>query len=356
MDFHTLVVRAVRPEGSDALVLEFDLPADLRAAFAFEPGQHLTLRRRAGAEELRRSYSICAMPGEALRVGVRRVPGGVFSNWVHDALRPGSTVEVAPPQGRFGAALQRPAAAGRHVLGVAAGSGITPILAIVKTVLENEPASRVTLVYGNRTPASSMFLGELLALKNRHLARLALHPVFSRERQDTLAAGGRLDGPALQPWLRLAGPVDEAFVCGPHGFNDTIEAALLAHGLAREQVHVERFGVPTDLPAAATPAAPAAVGADGPAFAVTLVRDGVARDLPWQPGDGSVLAAARRAGMDLPYSCQSGVCATCRAKVLQGQVEMARNFALEPAEVAAGWVLTCQARPRGPVVLSFDAR
>ena len=170
------------------------------------------------------------------------------------------------------------------------------------------------------------------------------------------STGGRLDGPALAQWLRLAAPVDEAFVCGPHAFNDTIEAALLAHGLTHEQVHVERFGVPADLPSAAA----CAVSADGlasePEFAVTLVRDGVARDLRWRSSDVHVLAAARRAGMDLPYSCQSGVCATCRAKLLQGQVEMVRNFALEPAEVAAGWVLACQARPLGPVVLSFDAR
>ncbi len=356
MEFHPLMLSAVRPEGSDAVVLSFELPTALRETFAFTPGQHLTLRRREGADEWRRSYSICAMPGEALRVGVRRVAGGVFSNWVHDSLRPGTAVEVAAPQGRFGAALQRSAPAGRHVLGVAGGSGITPVLSIVKTVLETEPTSRVTLLYANRNLQSSMFLGELLGLKNRHLARLALHPVFSRERLDNPVAGGRLDAASLPRWLRLAGAVDEAFVCGPHGFNDSLEAALFEHGVPAERVHVERFGVP---PGEAGPAAvetAAAVDAVGAGHVVTLVRDGIARDLNWHPGDGPVLAAARKSGFDLPYSCQSGVCATCRARVLQGQVEMVRNFALEPAEVAAGWVLACQARPLGPAVLSFDAR
>lgn len=356
MEFHALEVTEVRPEGADALVLAFDLPPALREAFVFEPGQHITLRHRQGGEEWRRSYSICAMPGEGLRVGVRRVPGGVFSNWVHDSLGRGARVDVAAPQGRFGAALRRLAPAGRHVLGIAGGSGITPILSIVKTVLETEAASRVTLLYGNRSVASSMFLGELLALKNRHLARLALHPVFSRERLENPAAVGRLDAESLPRWLRTAGPVDEAFVCGPHDFNDALEAALLQLGLRREQVHVERFGVASAPAASETTATPPDVAAAAGEAVVTVVRDGVSRDLSWRPGDGSVLATARAAGMDLPYSCQSGVCATCRARVLEGRVEMVRNFALEPAEVAAGWVLACQARPLGRVVLSFDAR
>jgi len=356
LEFHALRVSTVRPEGDDALAITFEVPAALRGSFAFAAGQHLTLRRREAAQEWRRSYSICAMPGEALRVGVRRVPGGVFSNWLHETIRTGACVDVAAPQGRFAAALQRPAPAGRHVLALAGGSGITPLLSIVKTVLETEPASRVTLLYANRSLSSSMFLGDLLGLKNRHLARFALHPVFSRARLDNPAVSGRLDAASLPGWLRLAGPVDDAFICGPHDFNDSLEAALLAHGVPAAQVHVERFGVPVERALPPEVHAKPELGAGAAGHLVTLVRDGVSRDLLWHPADGPVLAAARRAGFDLPYSCQSGVCATCRARVLQGQVQMARNFALEPAEVAAGWVLACQAWPLGPVVLSFDAR
>lgn len=356
MEFHPLRIAEIRAEGSDALAVRLNVPIALREVFAFQPGQHLTLRRREGPEEWRRSYSICARPGEALRVGVRRVAGGVFSNWAHATWRVGAEVEVAAPQGRFGAALQTPAPAGRHVLAVAGGSGITPLLSIVKTVLDTEPASSVTLLYANRSLASSMFMGELLGLKNRHLARLALHPVFSRERLDNPAAVGRLDASTLPRWLQLAGPVDEAFVCGPHDFNDTVEAALLAHGVLAGQVHVERFGVPPAVAQQAESGGSSAAPGGDASHRVTVVRDGVSRDLPWHPADGNVLAAARKAGFDLPYACQSGVCATCRARVRQGQVQMARNFALEPSEVAAGWVLACQARPLGPVVLDFDAR
>jgi len=359
-EFHPLTVADVTPACDDAVAVRFDVPPSLQPLFAFAPGQHVTLRHTAPEGEVRRSYSVCAAPGEALRVGVRRVPGGAMSNWLHDTLRPGLVLEVMPPQGRFGAALARPAAGGRHVLGVAGGSGITPILSILQAVLAAEPRSRCTLLYGNRTLASTMFHEELQALKNRYLARLALHPVFSREAVDLPLYSGRLDGARIGQLLSLVGDVDEAFICGPHDFNDAAEAALLARGLQAQQVHVERFGVP---PAWAAPVAPAMPVANASlahlltARRVRLVRDGVTREITMQPEDTSVLAAARRAGLALPYSCQSGVCATCRAKCVEGQVTMARNFALEPAEVAAGWVLACQARPTGnSLVLDFDAR
>jgi ring-1,2-phenylacetyl-CoA epoxidase subunit PaaE len=344
--FHALRVQSVRPEAEDAVTVTFELPPELQATFAFEPGQHLTLRRG----DLHRSYSVCAAPGEALRVGVRRVPGGAFSTWLHETLKAGDRIDVMEPQGRFGAALaQRP----HHVLAVAGGSGITPILSIVKATLGGDPRARATLLYGNRTATSTMFKEELEDLKNRHLTRLALHTVFSREQVDSPLHAGRLDGDKVQTLLRLCGPVDQAFVCGPHAMNDEVEAALLAAGLAREAVHVERFGIPPEL-ALAPPAA--AVG-DATQARVRLVRDGLARDIAFQPGDANILAAAVRAGLDLPYSCKSGVCATCRAKLLEGRVRMDRNFALEAADVAAGFVLACQSHPlTDSVVLSFDQR
>lgn len=344
--FHALRVQGVRPEAEDAATVTFELPPELRATFAFEPGQHLTLRRG----ELHRSYSICAAPGEALRVGVRRVPGGAFSTWLHQALKAGDRIDVMEPQGRFGAALvQRP----RHVLAVAGGSGITPILSIVKATLDRDPRARVTLLYGNRTAASTMFKEELEDLKNRHLTRLALHTVFSREQVDSPLHAGRLDAAKIGTLLRLCGPVDQAFVCGPHAMNDEVEAALLAAGLARERVHVERFGIPPE----AAVAVPVSEPGDATQARIRIVRDGLARDIRFQPGDANILAAAARAGLDVPYSCKSGVCATCRAKLLEGRVRMDRNFALEAADLAAGFVLACQSHPlTDSVVLSFDQR
>ncbi len=347
--FHPLRVRQVQPEGDDALVLDFDIPPALRDTYTFEPGQYLTLRHG----EERRSYSICAAAGEAPRVGVRKVPGGVFSTWLHAHAAPGLVLDVMPPQGRFGAALQH---APRHVLAVAGGSGITPILSIIKTLLQRHAQARVTLLYGNRRAATTMFKEELEDLKNRYLTRLVLHPVFSREQMDSPLHAGRLDAQKFATLLRLAGPVDEAFVCGPHSLNDDSEQALLAAGLRPEQIHIERFGLPPGE--GATGAAAAAVQAgDATTARITIVRDGLTRVVPYSQQDGNLLAAAARAGLEVPYSCKSGVCATCRAKLLQGQVRMERNFALEKDELAAGFILTCQAHPTTEeVVISFDQR
>jgi ring-1,2-phenylacetyl-CoA epoxidase subunit PaaE len=349
LHFHPLPVRALRPDAEDALVVELEVPPALHESFRFTPGQYLTLKRPG--DELRRSYSICAAPGEPLRVGVRRVPGGAFSSWLHASLRAGDLLEVMEPQGRFGAALARRP---RHVLAVAGGSGITPVLSIVKALLAGDAQARATLVYGNRSSATTMFKEELEDLKNRHLARLALHPVFSREQVDTPLAAGRVDADKLAAVLRLAPPVDEAFVCGPHAMNDEVEAALRGLGLPADRIHVERFGVP---PSAADPALHAPQAGDATTARITVIRDGLTREVGFQPGDESLLAAASRAGLDVPYSCRSGVCATCRAKLLEGQVRMDRNFALEPADLAAGFVLTCQAHPLTErVVISFDER
>ena len=345
--FQSLRVRSVRPDADDALLITFDIPAELQATFRFDPGQYVSLRRG----DLRRSYSICAAPGEPLRVGVRHVPGGAFSGQLHDSLRAGDMLDVMEPEGHFGAALaSRP----RHVLAVAGGSGITPMLSIVKAVLAGDSRARCTLLYGNRNAASTMFKEELEDLKNRYLTRLAIHTVFSREDVDAPLGTGRMDAAKLATLLRLAGAVDQAFVCGPHAMNDEVEAALLDAGLSREQVHVERFGVPPAV-AAATPHVTAP--GDATMARVRIVRDGLTRELYFQPGDDSILAAAGRAGMDVPYSCRSGVCATCRAKLIEGRVRMDRNFALEPADLAAGFVLTCQAHPlTDSVLLSFDHR
>lgn len=353
--FHPLRIAECRPEAEDALVLGLEVPPALREAFRFEPGQHLTLRHTLAGEEQRRSYSICSGTEEPLlRVGIRRVPGGAFSNWVHRALHAGDCIEVMPPQGRF---VYRPEpGARRHVLAIAGGSGITPILAIVRSLLAKEPGSRCTLIYGNRSGASTMFKDELEDLKNRHLTRLAIHTVFSREPVDAPLNSGRVDRDKLAFFLRTlvdARDVDAAYVCGPHAMNDEAEAALREAGLAADRIHVERFGVPGGPAAVAV----VAQAGDAPQAQVTIVRDGLTRVVPFEARDGHLLQAAARAGVDVPYSCKSGVCGTCRARLHSGEVRMDRNFALEQADLAAGFILTCQAHPLTPAVtVSFDDR
>lgn len=355
LHFHPLRVQAVRADTDDAKVLTFEVPTELAQTFRFEPGQYLTLRVWLDGEDVRRSYSICAAPGEAPRVGVRQVPGGRLSSWLHSHLQVGDVVDVMPPQGRFGAAVARnETRQARHLLAVAGGSGITPLLSILKSALAADDSTRCTLLYGNRSAASTMFKEELEDLKNRYLTRLSVHTVFSREVMDTPLNAGRLDAAKLATFLRLTGPVDQAFVCGPHRMNDEVEAALLAAGLMPQQLHIERFGIPPELQDSNRPAAKSGGAASA---SITLVRDGVSRTFAFGPQDTSILAAAARAGLEVPYSCRSGVCATCRARLTDGQVRMDRNFALEKAEVAAGFVLTCQAHPLTPqVTVSFDER
>jgi ring-1,2-phenylacetyl-CoA epoxidase subunit PaaE len=351
LHFHSLRVSQVVADTDDARVVSFDVPPALAESFAFAPGQYLTVRAHVAGAELRRSYSICAAPGEAPRVGVRLVNGGAFSSWLHSNLKVGDSLDVMEPQGRFGQALVKQP---RHVLAVAGGSGITPLLSILKAALASSQSTRCTLLYGNRSAASTMFKEELEDLKNRYLQRLVLHPVFSREAVESPLATGRLDAEKIHTLLRLIGPVDEAFICGPHAMNDEAEAALLGLGLTRERVHVERFGIP---PEANNTAADEPQAGDASTATIRIVRDGVTRDVPFGPQDHNILAAAARAGLDVPYSCKTGVCATCRCKLQSGQVRMARNFALLPDELAVGFVLACQAHPLTPEVsVSFDER
>jgi ring-1,2-phenylacetyl-CoA epoxidase subunit PaaE len=352
--FHTLRVAEVRRETADAVSVRFDVPPELRAEYAFVQGQHVTLKAHIDGEDVRRSYSICAGVDDGeLRVGIRAVPGGRFSSWANAALAADDTLDVLTPDGRFHVPLD-PQVAHHHV-GFAAGSGITPILSIAATTLAREPRSRFTLVYANRRIASTMFLEDLQALKDRHLGRFTLISLFSREAQDAELFNGRLDGAkvhALADTLLPVDDIDHAFVCGPGEMIDAVETALLERGLRRECVHSERFGVPLG--------APAPRGEDPRDAAearITVELDGVRRDIDYASADGSILDAAMRAGLDLPYSCKGGMCSTCRGKVLEGEVRMDRNFSLEPSEVAAGFVLTCQAHPLTPrVVVSYDQR
>jgi len=370
--FHPLRVRAIEPDTAEAVVVSFELPADLRSTFGFTQGQYLTLRHTIDGQDLRRSYSICAGVDDGeLRVGVRKVRGGVFSNWINSSLKVGDTLQVMAPQGRFFVPIVPDSA--RHHLGIAGGSGITPILSIMKTVLAREPKSRFTLVYGNRSLASTMFKEELEDLKNRFMSRLVLQHVFSDEPTDAPLNHGLLNrdklGEFLQQLVPAAG-IAHAYICGPFQMNDEAEAALLAAGVPAERIHIERFGVAPGLAAGQTSGqtvsgqttqADAVVHSAQPGDAetarVAIVRDGLRREFNFQRQQPSILDAASAAGLEVPFSCTSGVCGTCRAKVVEGEVRMDRNFALDAADVAAGFVLCCQAHPRtARVVLSFDER
>jgi ring-1,2-phenylacetyl-CoA epoxidase subunit PaaE len=357
LHFHPLTVKTVRPDTDEAVIVSFDVPESLSNAFRFTQGQHLTLRNTVDGSDERRSYSICSgiADGE-LRVGIRKVPGGRFSTWIHESLKPGDTIHVMAPEGRFFVPLD--AKAERRYLGIAGGSGITPILSIMKTVLAAEPGSRFTLIYGNRKLRSTMFLEELEDLKNRYLSRLTLHLVFSQESTDLPLYAGRIGREKIGEFLAtLVDPtqIDHAFVCGPHGVNDEAEAALLAAGVAPERIHIERFGIPDAAGAARAVQAPRE--GDAADAQVTIIRDGVTHVIDFHAWQGNVLDAAAAAGLEVPFSCKSGVCCTCRAKLLEGEVRMERNFALEKHEVAAGFVLTCQAHPLTErIVISFDER
>jgi ring-1,2-phenylacetyl-CoA epoxidase subunit PaaE len=355
--FHSLRVKSITPDTDEAVIVSFDVPAALQNDFQFTQGQHLTLRTHLNGKEERRSYSICSGVDDGeLRIGVRHVSGGVMSSWINQSLKAGEQIDVLPPEGRFFVPVD--ASLARHYLGIAGGSGITPILAIMKTVLAREPLSRFTLIYANRRQSSTMFKEELEDLKNRYLTRLTLHTVFSQEHMDSPLNSGRLTQAKLGEFLgSLIKPqnLNHIFVCGPHGFNEEADAALLAAGVPTEHIHIERFGVPVD--AAGVKAKPTVQAGDAPQAMIQIIRDGLSREIEFRTEHGNVLDAAAAAGLEVPYSCKSGVCCTCRAKLMEGKVRMDRNFALEKHEVEAGFVLTCQAHPLTErVVISFDER
>jgi ring-1,2-phenylacetyl-CoA epoxidase subunit PaaE len=351
--FHSLRVAEVRRETADAVSLRFEVPAELADEFRFVQGQHLNLRVKRDGEELRRSYSICAgVDDNELRVAIKKVPGGRFSGWANESIKVGDVVEVMTPEGRFHTPLDP--AQRKHYVAFVAGSGITPILSLIRTTLKVEPLSRFTLVYGNRRQSSVMFAEALEDLKNRYMSRFVLYNLFSREEQDVALFNGRLDGERVTRFLDTLIPadsIDAAFVCGPGAMIDEVESGLLAAGVPAAHIHLERFGVPDA--AAAHHAEPG----DAAHAQVTIIVDGLRREMAFQADDPSILEVALRAGMDLPYSCKGGVCSTCRAKVLEGRVRMDKNYTLEPDDLEAGYVLTCQAHPLTErVVISFDER
>ncbi len=348
--FHTLTVASVERLCDDAAAVTFAVPADLADDYAFAPGQSLTLRRTVDGREERRSYSICAPAGAAPRIGVREIPDGLFSSWLVRQVRPGDEIDVQVPTGSFRA---DPSVGGRHLC-IAAGSGITPVLSIASSLLAACDDAEVALLYGNRTSGSVMFAEELGDLKNRYGARLQLVHVLSREPRDAELFSGRLDADRIRRILQVLLPVerfDDVWLCGPFAMINQARAVLSEVGVADDRVHFELFYV-DEPPPELTRAAPTH---DGETTAVTLVLEGLSATIA-MPRDQTVLDSAQASRSDLPYACKGGVCGTCRARVTDGEVDMRRNYALEPAEVDAGFVLTCQSCPVGDAVtVDFDA-
>ena len=352
--FYPLTVAKVKHETRDAIAVTFAVPPELKQTFAYQQGQHLTLRALIDGEDVRRSYSICsAVQDEQLRVAIKRTPGGLFSSWANEHLQPGATLEVMPPMGHFNVPLEPESE--RHYLAFAAGSGITPILSIIKTTLQAEPKSRFTLVYGNRASSSVIFRDELTDLKDMYMGRLKLVYVMSREQQDIELFNGRITGEKcsafLKHWIDI-NDIDVAFICGPEDMMHGVSKSLQEAGMAKEKIRIELFAAsipkhehkPRKIEAGATHQTEVTVIMDGSAASFTMDKD-----------KESILDAGLRAGIDMRYSCKGGVCSTCRCKVVEGNVEMDVNYALEDYEVARGFVLSCQAFPiTDKVIVDFD--
>ncbi len=351
--FHPLRVASVEPLTDDSVAITFDVPPELADDYLFVHGQHLTIR---GDDGERRSFSICTTPSSrTLRIGVKKLPGGVFSEGVVGVLKVGDELDVMTPAGRFTTHLDPDSR--RTYAAIAAGSGITPVISIIATILEQEPHAQVLLVYANRTHRTVMFLDDLHDLKDRYPERLQLVHVLSREEQDVELFSGRLDGDRLNRILAALLPadrVDEWLLCGPQEMVVDLREVILAHGVDVHAIHTELFHAEPVDPATRAPeiAAAAASGASH----VTIKLDGRSTDLELRPDDVGVLEAALLVRSDLPFACRGGVCGTCRAKLVEGTVEMDVNYALEPEEIEEGYVLTCQSHPTsGRVVLDYDA-
>ncbi|KIN72191.1 2Fe-2S iron-sulfur cluster-binding protein [Sulfitobacter guttiformis] len=349
--FHPLTVTDVHKTIRDAVVLTLATPEG--ADFEFIQGQYLTFRREFDGQELRRSYSICAgLDDGALQVGIKRVEGGAFSTWANDDIKVGDTLEAMPPMGKFHTVLE--ADASRHYLGFAGGSGITPVLSILRSVLTREPHSRFTLVYANRAVSTIMFRAELEDLKNTYMGRVNVIHVLEADAQDIDLFTGRVDSEKcaqlFSRWIDI-GSVDTAFICGPEPMMLGIAAALREHGLSDDQIKFELFG--SSQPGRAKKQAIAADAAQSGAMTqATVTIDGATRSFK-MPRGISLLEAALENSMDAPFACKAGVCSTCRARVTEGEVEMLTNHALEDNEVADGFVLTCQCYPLSDTV-RFD--
>ena len=356
--FHELEVAAVRPLTADSVEVSFDVPEELRDEYDYRAGQYVALRATIDGRELRRSYSICRAPSPGrLSVGIKRDVGGRFSTWANSELHAGDRIDVMSPQGAFTTSL--PGFDHAHVVGIAAGSGITPMMALAQTVLAASDSSRFSLVYTNRSTLDVMFLEELAELKDRYPARLALHHVLSREQRPAPLLSGRIDAEKLTTMLDVLVPpaaVDEWFLCGPFELVELCREALADRGVPRERVRFELFTTDVDR-IEGDAGRPVVVRPDEETSRIDFTLDGLSASVETPvSANESILNAALRVRSDVPFACAGGVCGTCRARLLEGSVQMTENYALEPEELERGYVLTCQSHPRTPVVVvDYDA-
>jgi ring-1,2-phenylacetyl-CoA epoxidase subunit PaaE len=354
--FYPLKVASVAKNTRDAVVVTFDVPSELHDRFSFRPGQYLTMRTQVDGEELRRSYSICAAPNDRqLRVAIKRLNDGAFSTWANETLAAGQMLDVMPPDGHF--TVDFSPEHQRHYVAFAVGSGITPILSLVKSALATEPRSSFTLFFGNRASSAVLFREEIEDLKNQYMERFSLVYVMSREHQDIDLFNGRLDGDKAQQLLTLwmdPASIDYAFVCGPQDMTESVCQALRDKGLDKSQIKFELFGSPKG-PRALRTGHEARKAPGKEQCELTVIQDGLTRTLLIEKNKDSVLDSALAQGIELPYSCKGGVCSTCRCKVVAGEVDMDANFALEDYEVARGFILSCQSFPvTDQLVIDFD--
>lgn len=349
--FLPLTIKSIQPQTEQAICIAFDLASEDAATFKYQPGQHLTIRHMTDNGEIRRCYSICSDVQEDMSIAIKKIDQGQFSTWANEHLKVGHTLEVMPPQGVF---FQKAAkAGGQNYLSFAAGSGITPILSIVKTVLSTQPDANFTLIYGNRSWKQTMFSEQIMDLKDRFKTRLQLVNIFSREMSDSEIFNGRIDANKLQQLFDaqlISADVDHCFACGPEEMMEAIETVLPNLGIDRNKIHTERFHTGTVNKPTAQQIEKRSEER------VNIILDGRELIVEVSKQDDSILDAALRAGADLPYACKGGVCATCKCKVIEGEVEMAVNYSLEQEELDKGYVLSCQALPvSANIRLSFDA-
>lgn len=359
LKFHPLRVTDVKNETTDCVSVALDVPAELADAFKFVPGQYLTFKKGDGEAEIRRSYSICAGPNDCeLRVAIKKVEQGKFSTYANDELKIGDTLEVMPPMGNF--VIKGKSVRHKHYMGIVAGSGITPVMSIMKSVLEQDPEATFTLIYGNKSRGTIIFREAIEAMKNKYMQRLRVYHVLSRERMDVELFNGRITADKCRQFcdkLVDVSTVDEVFICGPEEMILSVRQQLIDLGMDAGHVHMELFTSP-DQPKASHEKWVKEHDTDqGKTSKVSITLDGTTFDMDLPYNGESILDAALKMGADLPFACKGGVCCTCRARVTEGEVEMEVNYALEPDEVANGYVLTCQSHPRTErVVVDFDQR
>lgn len=356
--FHRLKIKEIKKETEDCVSISFVIPENLQTDFSFHPGQNVTCRTLLNGEDIRRSYSICAAPYEnELRVAVKKASQGLFSVFANEKLKAGDEIDVLPPTGKFYTPLNP--SHKKKYLAFAAGSGITPVISIIKTTLKTEAHSSFTLVYGNRARNAIIFLEELEALKNKYLDRFTIFNVLSREKTEAPVNNGRIDRNKLEEFSKIINyqKTDEFFICGPEQMIFTTRDFLLEKGIDKKKMHFELFTTPGSGKKLLTGNIESATADHSLVSNVIIKLDGRSFDFNLKHGTDSVLDAALKHGADLPYACKGGVCASCRARLIEGNVEMEMNWALETEEIDQGYILTCQSHPlTEKVVIDFDNR